>query len=164
MKYKCFRYSHSLAESSCLAEAVHDSLVIMLRQSIKRRLIYLSPSSESLYPSIFPLLTRRMLLPCRAQPPFCPPSWNLLSDLCQTSTTHLCCHYAKFNEKNKVSILINGWVTANYIVSQPQFFRHLGICKSICVNLLQLMSGVITHNSVKKRSLHINKWLSYGQI
>ena len=64
MKYKRLRYSHSLAE------AVHDSLVIMLRLSIKRRLISLSPSSELLVPSIFPLLTRRMLLPCRAQPPF----------------------------------------------------------------------------------------------
>ena len=42
------------------------------------------------------------------------------------------------------------------------FVCHLGICKQICVDLLQLMSGVITHNSVKKRSLHINKWLSYG--
>ena len=44
------------------------------------------------------------------------------------------------------------------------FVRRLGICYRICVKLLQLMSGVITHNSVKKRSLHINKWLSYGQI
>ena len=39
------------------------------------------------------------------------------------------------------------------------FIRHLGIVNG-CVNLLQLMSGVITHNSVKKRSLQINKWLS----
>ena len=38
--------------------------------------------------------------------------------------------------------------------------RHLEICKHICVNLLQLMSGVITHSSVNKRSLYINKWLS----
>ena len=43
------------------------------------------------------------------------------------------------------------------------FVRHLGICNRICVNLLQLMSGVITHNSVKN-GLHINKWLSYGQL
>ena len=26
------------------------------------------------------------------------------------------------------------------------------------------MSGVIMHNSVKKRSLYINKWLSYSQL
>ena len=26
--------------------------------------------------------------------PFSPPSWNLLSDLCQTSTTNVRCHYA----------------------------------------------------------------------
>ena len=42
-----------------------------------------------------------------SRPPFCPPSWNLLSDLCQTSTTHVRCHYAQLNEKNEVSILIN---------------------------------------------------------
>ena len=34
-----------------------------------------------------------------SRPPFCPPSWNLLSDLCQTSTTHVRCHYAQFSEK-----------------------------------------------------------------
>ena len=91
----------------------------MLLLSIKRRLISVSSSSESLVPSIFPVLTRRMLLPCRAQPPFYPPSWNLYSDLCQTSTTDVCCHYAQFSEKNEVYVLINGWVTANYSVSLP---------------------------------------------
>ena len=35
------------------------------------------------------------------------------------------------------------------------FVRHLGICNRICVNLLQLMSGVITHNSVKKTKVSI---------
>ena len=44
------------------------------------------------------------------------------------------------------------------------FVRHLGICYRICVKLLQLMCAVITHNSVKKRSLYINKWLSYSQL
>ena len=57
------------------------------------------------------------------------------------------------------------------------FVRHLGICNPICVELLQLMCAVITHNSLekrslyinthnslKKRSLYINKWLSYGQL
>ena len=42
--------------------------------------------------------------------------------------------------------------------------RHLGICNPICVKLLQPMCAVITHNSVKKRSLYINKWLSYSQL
>ena len=36
-----------------------------------------------------------------SQPPFCPPSWNLLSDLCQTSTTDVWYHYAQFSEKTK---------------------------------------------------------------
>ena len=44
------------------------------------------------------------------------------------------------------------------------FARHLGIFNRICVKLLQLMSGVITHNSVEKQSLYINKWLSYGHL
>ena len=44
------------------------------------------------------------------------------------------------------------------------FVRHLGIYNPICIKLLQLMSGAITHNSVKKRSLYINKWLSYSQL
>ena len=44
------------------------------------------------------------------------------------------------------------------------FLRHLGISSRIYVKLLQLIFGVITHNSMKKRSLHINKLLSYGQI
>ena len=42
--------------------------------------------------------------------------------------------------------------------------RHLGICYRICVKLLQLMCAVITHNSVKQRSFHINKRMSYGKI
>ena len=37
------------------------------------------------------------------------------------------------------------------------FVRHLLICNQICVKLLQLMTYVITHNSVKKGSLYINK-------
>ena len=44
------------------------------------------------------------------------------------------------------------------------FVRHLGICHPNCVKLLQLMSVVITHNLVEKRSLYINKWLSYSQL
>ena len=35
------------------------------------------------------------------------------------------------------------------------FVRHLGIYNQICVNLLQPMSGVITHNAVKKNEVTI---------
>ena len=35
------------------------------------------------------------------QLPFCLPSWNLSSDLFQTSTTDVRCHYAQFSEKTK---------------------------------------------------------------
>ena len=52
----------------------------------------------------------------------------------------------------------------NIVFYSRHFVRHLGICNRICVELLELMFGVNTHNSVKKRSLHINKWLSYGHI
>ena len=42
------------------------------------------------------------------------------------------------------------------------FVRHLGICNRICVKLLQLMSVVITHNSVKTNevSILINGWVT----
>ena len=53
-------------------------------------------------------------------------------------------------KKTEVSILINGLVIANYMFHGRHFVRHLGICNHICAKLLQLMSGVITHNSVKK--------------
>ena len=97
-----------------------------------------------------------------SRPSFWTPSWNLLSDLCHTSKPHVRCHYAQFNEENEVSILINGWVTANYSFHSRHFVRHLGICNRICVNLQQLMSGVITHISVKKKevSILINGWVT----
>ena len=160
MKYKRLRYSHSLAEAVVSQKKVDDSLVIMLRRPIKRRLKYLSPSSESLAPSsdsffnpsicyYLALHNRHFVrhlgicnricvkllqlmcavitnisvkkqsscinkwlsyrqLQCFTAAIFCPPSWNLLSDLCQTSTTNVRCHYAQFSEKNEVSVLING--------------------------------------------------------
>ena len=145
----------------------YDSLVIMLRRSIKRRLIFVSPSSESLAPSSDYFVSPRktiqyavtLLLHSRhfvrhlgicnpicvkliqlmsgvitnnsvinevsalingwvtsnysvSRPPFCPPSWSLLSHLCQTSTTHVRCHYAQFSEKrSKFLIYINKWLS-----------------------------------------------------
>ena len=52
------------------------------------------------------------------------------------------------------------------------FVRHLGICNRICVNLLQLMSGVITHNSHQKlardKTVHciddINSWMRSNRL
>ena len=41
------------------------------------------------------------------------------------------------------------------------FVRYLGICNPICVKLVQLMSGVITQNSVKNEvSILINGWVT----
>ena len=59
-------------------------------------------------------------------------------------------------KKNEVSILINGMAEIQPIIvlRGRHFVRHLGICNQICVKLLQLMFAVITHNSVKKRSLY----------
>ena len=96
----------------------YDSLVIMLLRPIKRRLISLSPSSESLAPS---------------SDSFVNPDED----------NSICCYLA---------------------LHSRHFVRHLGICNPICVKLIQLMSGAITHNSVIKRSLRINKWLSYSQL
>ena len=43
-----------------------------------------------------------------SRPPFCPPSWNVQSDLCQNSTTDVRCHYAQFSEKR--SLYIDKWL------------------------------------------------------
>ena len=109
MKYKRLRYSHSLAEAVVSQKQISTALSSCCAYQSNVVLISLSPSSEQLVPSIFPVLTRRMLLPCRAQLPFCSPSWNLLSDLCQTSTTHVRCHYAQF--RGKLSLYINIWLS-----------------------------------------------------
>ena len=116
-----YNYNVKLFRSSCLAEAVHDSLVIMLRLSFKRRLISLSPSSDSLVPSIFPVLTRRMLLPCRAQPLFCPPILEFVIGFVSNFYNWCALSLRTIQRKNEVSVLINGWVTANYSVSRPSF-------------------------------------------
>ena len=50
------------------------------------------------------------------------------------------------------------------VIHRSHFVRHLEICNRFCVKLLQLMSAVITQNSVKKRSQYINKLLSYSQL
>ena len=39
-----------------------------------------------------------------------PPSWNLLSDMCQTSTADVRCHYTQFSEKKR-SLYINKWLS-----------------------------------------------------
>ena len=36
------------------------------------------------------------------------------------------------------------------VFHRRHFVRHLAICNRICGKILELMSGVITHNSVKK--------------
>ena len=126
----------------------------MLHISIKRHLISLSPSSESLVPSIFPLLTRRMLLPCRAQPPFCP-HLGICNRIC-VKLLQLMCAVITHNSAKKLSLCINKWLSYSQLVFHGRHLvRHLGICYWICVNLLQLMSGVITHNSVKKNEVSI---------
>ena len=50
------------------------------------------------------------------------------------------------------------------VLQGRHFVGHLGICNRICVKLLQLTCTVITHNSVEKRNIYINKWLRYSQL
>ena len=76
---------------------------------------------------------------------------------------HRSWHTAKCNKLNHLKWNIHAWDTAMPLHGR-HFVRHLGICNPICIKLLQLMTGVITHNSVKKRSLYINKRLSYSQL
>ena len=71
--------------------------------------------------------------------------------------------------KSEVSMLINGWVTANIVFHGSNFVHHHGICNWICVKHLQAMSGVITCRfkkndvsisncfpGVHKRGIHIH--------
>ena len=88
------------------------------------------PSSESLVPSIFPVLTQRMRLPWCAQPPFVR-HLGICKWICQSSTTDVRCHYAQFSEKR--SLHINKW----FSYGQNIVFhgRHFGICNPICIKL-----------------------------
>ena len=38
-----------------------------------------------------------------SRPPFCPPSWNLYSDLCQTLTDYVRCYSVQFIKKRRLS-------------------------------------------------------------
>ena len=59
-----------------------------------------------------------------SRPPFCPPSWNLISDLCQTSTSHVRCHYAQFSVKKR-SLYINKWLIQKY--QENDFILYHGV-------------------------------------
>ena len=43
----------------------------------------------------------------------------------------------------------------NIVFHGRHFVRHIGICKPICVTLLQAMSGVIQRNFKEKRRLYL---------
>ena len=60
------------------------------------------------------------------------------------------CSVIMHNSVKKNEVYINKMLSfsQNYSVSRPPFFRHLGICNRIYVQLLQLMYGVIMHNVV----------------
>ena len=96
----------------------YDSLVIMLRRPVKRRLISLSPSTELLAPSSDSLVN--------------PDEDNAI-----------CCYLA---------------------LHRRHFVRHLGICNPFVSNLYNWCPMSLRTDSVIKRSLCINKWLSYSQL
>ena len=96
---------------------------------------------------------------CRDKPSitkFCNFLWNKKGQ-------HRRWHTAKCNKLYQLTWNINARDTAIPLHGR-HFVSHLGICSPICIKLLQLMSGIITYNLVKKRSLCINKWLSYSQL
>ena len=76
---------------------------------------------------------------------------------------HRSWHTANCNKLYHLKWNINAWDTAISLRGR-HLVRHHEIGNPICIKLLKLMSGVITHNSAKKRNLCINKWLSYSQL
>ena len=76
---------------------------------------------------------------------------------------HRSWHTAKCNQLYHLKWNINAWDTAMHLHGR-HFVRHLRIYYPSCIEILQVMSGVIKHNSVKKRSLYINKLLSYSKL
>ena len=92
----------------------------MLRLSITRRLISLSPSSESLVPSIFPFLSWRMLLPCLHGCHFVR-HLGICNRIRVKLLQLMCAVITHKSAKNQLSVLTNGWVTSNYSVLQPPF-------------------------------------------
>ena len=76
---------------------------------------------------------------------------------------HRSWHMAICNMLQHLKWNMNAWDTVISLHGR-HFPRYLGICNPICIKLLQLMSGVTPHNSVKKRSLCINKWLNYSHL
>ena len=90
-----------------------------------------------------------------SQPPFFSSSWNLQSDLCQTSRNDVRCHYAQFSEKRIRPI--NKWLII--VFHDRRFVRYLGIFNPICVKLLQVMAGVIPRN-LKKNDISISNRFS----
>ena len=122
MKYKRLRYSHGHAEAVVLQKQFTTPL---LRRPIKRRLISLSPTSESLAPSsdsfVNPTKTIRyaVILPYTAA---------ILSAIFEfvigfVSNFYNSCALSlrTIPHKNEVSVLINDGVTANYSVSRRPF-------------------------------------------
>ena len=84
------------------------------------------------------------------------PDTNALSN---KKAQHRSWHMAKCSKLYHLKWNINAWDTAMYLHGR-HFILNLEICNPICIKLLQLMSGVITHNSVKTtKSILINGWV-----
>ena len=78
---------------------------------------------------------------------------------CNMKAQHRSWHTAKCNKLYHMKWNINAWDTAMHLHGH-HFVLHIGICNPICSKLLQLISGVITHNSVKNEvSILINGWV-----
>ena len=74
--------------------------------------------------------------------------------------------YGEMQYAIKLSLYINKWQSYSQLlyITAAIFSAILEFVVGFVVKLLQLMFAVITHNSVKKRSLCINKWVCYSQL
>ena len=113
----------------------YDRLVIMLRRPIKRRLISLSPSSESLAPSSDSFVNPSICCYLALHSRYFVRHLGICNRICVKLLQLLCAVITHNSVKNQVSVLINGWVTANYSVSRlpfcpPSWNLLSGLCQS----------------------------------
>ena len=155
--------SELLVHSTCTY--FYDSLVIILRRPIKRRSISLSPSSESLAPSSDSFVNQSICCYLALHSRNFVRQLGICNPICVNFYNWCAMSLTTIQWKNEVSILINGWVTANYSVSQPPFCPpSSNFVIGFVSNFWNWIPVSLRTIQWKKRSFYINKWLSYSQL